>query len=39
MNEEIFECKLCDFTSKIEAEFIEHTMKEHAASQDKFLSK
>ncbi len=39
MNEEIFECKLCDFTSKIESEFIEHTMKKHAASQDKFFSK
>ncbi len=39
MKEEIFECKLCDFTSKIESKFIEHTIKEHAASQDKFLSK
>jgi hypothetical protein len=39
MNEQIFKCKLCKFTTKIESEFIEHTMKEHAASQDKFLSK
>ena len=39
MNQEIFQCKLCEFTSKIESEFIEHTMKEHAASPDKFLSK
>ena len=39
MSQEIFQCKLCEFTSKIESEFIEHTMKEHAASPDKFLSK
>jgi hypothetical protein len=39
MQEKTFECKLCDFTSKIESKFIEHTIKEHAASQDKFLSK
>jgi hypothetical protein len=39
MRQEIFQCKLCEFTTKIESEFIEHTMKEHAASQDKFLSK
>jgi hypothetical protein len=39
MDEEIFECKLCDYTSKIESKFIEHTIKDHAASQDKFLSK
>jgi len=39
MNQEIFQCKLCKFSTKIESEFIEHTMKEHAASQDKFLSK
>ena len=34
-----FHCKLCNFTSKIESQFIEHTIKEHAASKDKFLSK
>ena len=39
MRQEIFQCKLCKFSTKIESEFIEHTMKEHAASQDKFLSK
>jgi len=39
MEEKTFECSLCDFTSKIESKFIEHTIKEHAASQDKFLSK
>ena len=39
IRQEIFKCKLCKFTTKIESEFIEHTMKEHAASQDKFLSK
>ena len=39
MSQEVFQCKLCEFTTKIESEFIEHTMKEHAASPDKFLSK
>ena len=39
MRQEVFQCKLCEFTTKIESEFIEHTMKEHAASPDKFLSK
>ena len=39
MRQEVFQCKLCKFTTKIESEFIEHTMKEHAASPDKFLSK
>ena len=39
MEEKTFECSLCDFTSKIESKFIEHSIKEHAASQDKFLSK
>ena len=37
--QEVFQCKLCKFTTKIESEFIEHTMKKHAASPDKFLSK
>lgn len=39
MRQKIFQCKLCEFTTEIESEFIEHTMKKHAASQDKFLSK
>lgn len=39
MEKKTFECSLCDFTSKIESKFIEHTIKEHAASQDKFLSR
>ena len=39
MSQEVFQCKLCKFTTMIESEFIEHTMKEHAASPDKFLSK
>ena len=34
-----FKCKLCDYSSKIESKFMEHTIKEHAASKDKFLSK
>ena len=33
-----FQCKLCDYSSKIESKFMEHTIKEHAASKDKFLS-
>ena len=39
MSQEVFQCKLCKFTTMIESEFIEHTMKKHAASPDKFLSK
>ena len=39
VNETIFECKLCDFTAKMESKFMEHGMKAHAASQDKFLSR
>ena len=35
----VFRCKLCDFTSEIEAEFMEHQVKAHSASEDKFLSK
>ena len=39
VNGTIFECKLCDYTTKMESKFMEHGMKEHAASQDKFFSK
>ena len=39
MGDKEFRCKLCDFTSKIESQFVEHTIKEHAASKDKFLSR
>jgi len=39
VGEKIFACKLCDFTTKMESKFMEHGMKEHAASQDKFFSK
>lgn len=34
-----FSCKLCDFKSTIESEYMEHLAKDHAANQDKFLSK
>lgn len=34
-----FACKLCDFKSTVESEYIEHLTKNHAANQDKFLSK
>ena len=35
----VFACKLCDYESEIEAKFLEHMFKEHAASQDKFMMK
>ena len=38
-NKTIFECKLCEFTTTMESKFMEHGMKEHAASHDKFFSK
>ena len=34
-----FSCKLCDFKSTVESEYMEHLAKTHAANQDKFLSK
>ena len=34
-----YSCKLCDFKTKVESDLMEHTVKDHAASQDKFLSK
>ena len=38
-NQTIFKCKLCEFETKMESKFMEHGMKEHAASHDKFFSK
>ena len=38
-DKKIFSCKLCDYKSEIEAKFLEHMFKEHAASHDKFLMK
>ena len=34
-----FKCELCPFETKIESTFIEHQIKDHAASPDKFLIK
>jgi len=31
-------CKLCDYESEKEAELMEHVLKEHAASADKFMT-
>jgi hypothetical protein len=39
VHQEIFDCALCPFRSKIESEFMEHMVKEHSASPDKFLMK
>ena len=34
-----YSCKLCDFKTQVQSELMEHNVKEHAANQDKFLSK
>lgn len=34
-----YSCKLCDFKTQVESELMEHNVKDHAANQDKFLSK
>ena len=34
-----YSCKLCDFKTQIQSELMEHNVKDHAANQDKFLSK
>ena len=34
-----FPCKLCDYKTEIESEFLEHMVKVHAANEDKFLAK
>jgi len=34
-----YRCSLCDFKTVVQAEFMEHVTKDHAASKDKFLSK
>ena len=39
MKQKIFECEICKFRSKIESQVMEHTLKEHTASQEKFLGK
>lgn len=39
IHQEIFKCELCTFETKMESKFIEHQIKDHAASPDKFLMK
>jgi hypothetical protein len=39
VHQQIFDCALCPYRSKIESEFMEHMIKEHSASPDKFLMK
>lgn len=39
VHQEIFDCALCTYRSKIESEYMEHVIKEHSASPDKFLMK
>ena len=34
-----FPCSLCDYTTEIESEFLEHMVKVHAANEDRFLVK
>ncbi|HSG83445.1 MAG: DUF5654 family protein [Nitrosopumilus sp.] len=34
-----YKCSLCDYETEIQASFMEHVTKDHAASEDKFLSK
>ena len=37
--QEIFKCELCTFETKMESKFMEHQIKDHASSPDKFLMK
>jgi len=39
VHQEIFDCALCTYKSRVESEFMEHMIKEHSASPDKFLMK
>ena len=34
-----YSCSLCDFKTQVQSELMEHNVKDHAANQDKFLSK
>ena len=38
-HQEIFNCSLCSYQSKVESEFMEHMIKEHSANPEKFLMK
>lgn len=37
--QEIFKCELCIFETKMESKFVEHQIKNHVSSPDKFLIK
>lgn len=37
--QEILKCALCPFETKMESNFMEHQIKDHASSTDKFLMK
>jgi len=37
MKQKFFQCEICKFKSKKESEVMEHTLKEHTASKEKFL--
>lgn len=39
IHKEIFKCKLCPFETKVESEYLEHNVKQHAANPDKFFMK
>jgi len=34
-----YQCSLCDYKTESQTSFMEHVTKDHAASEDKFLSK
>jgi len=37
--QEIFKCKLCSYETKLESDYLEHNVKQHAANPDKFFMK
>jgi Na+(H+)/acetate symporter ActP len=37
--QDVFKCELCPFETKMESKFMEHQIKDHASSPDKFLMK
>jgi hypothetical protein len=39
IHQEIFNCFLCSYQSKVESKFMEHMIKEHSANPEKFLMK
>ena len=39
IQQKTFQCSLCPFQTRVESEFFEHNVKQHAANQDKFFMK